>query len=1371
MKTVLYIGDFTHDYKSVPREGYLTVQQYAYACMRSRNDAGFPYGPVLTTILDFTIRLQLPEDSKVFHKRMHDNNPYPYSFVFDPEFMTTDKKNLKEFASAMIVAGHIIDVEETLDAKPDTKGTSKQVEVHLKLLVSEIIYVGKTQQKKLVLRQDSKGQKVFGTSGDTGGGGGQSGDDTSPSKKEETVVSFSKYALYINSPAPAEGIDGGITHSVSQTLKNADGKSVNVLLNSLSYHKKISQPNEITAILSVTWTGDTPPSYQLLTDLLMNKRAELKVLDETAKLDHIIAKNYFVYQMKPCFKTAGNSSSIDVELHMFSLDKLATLDKFSKAHTAQKLGKDMFTPELQSFNVGGMALQGFTENMQFLGLTDDEMRIPYAVQYDESFYEFLQRITQRYGEFLFFEGGKLRIGLKPSETNYYTDSKKTEVKDWASSTDLKMRYYESILPNTIEVEEEYFPYLNRKDNDSAIYVTGDVKDANGNITEHHYYNPDMISSDEYLSEVEKDGYASMKAKYKIYEKLIVEEVFAALNGTSLAGILSNLAVSEAMRLAKNVVQIENDNDFFNSINITPYAERTDQKDGDKLKQFATYSGNTAFSTVIADKVVNFTSVFYSMIRKMEKDVAHKAVFLEFGNHTQPFALGDKIKVDGIDYVIIEIEGMAEKAQDVYNDTQKVVAIPYYGTNILVPPALPIPLIREAKPQRAFITDGAFEPEKIGRVRFRYPWQGSDEEASPWVRVALPMTTNGGGVNFRPETGDEAMIDYEAGNIDRPFVTGYMTSPYIKQTWGASVLPDRGMMSKNGHSVTFSDGIDGVNFFGGWVPVLGTIKNFVPIAKWPDKLEEMDNQKMIDLVGSTTITDRYGLYKISASSDGRNITLKSPLGDIAVNAFTGIKIDAPNGDISINGKNVSIKAANNLTMQSGGNLKNRFVDKNFLEDLGMDLLNGVSKVVEKALDLTLIRTFLEVFMRPIDGTLKIKSSTFVMLEAGPGKVEVPRGSYRKAPKDYLNDEEFANQGTTFPKIKNTLGVISSSVDAAVEGFKNDCDALCNAVVNFNTWCTIEDPQKHIITFNEILTKAKSHRKADSMQLAIEDGDLDANAPELTAPPEVAAEQQEQPKRENFPEDELGNLAYEMALQNWNDAHAQHEANVAARAAAVQHIEQVKVQVKQKATDLLRAINNLYLSTGRFRSAQIVKPENVGPDQMYADPIIEVLNTQDFVDFKLTIAKAFTSEFNEDLTDYVIFTGWGKEKKILKRKMAYKMMKLDEVKQVFKVKDLTEPDYANDKSWKSFVDNVFTDNSTGTKVKNWFYEHYGKNFVEMAEVFTKNKLWGPDVKGRILMSDNPAKTMYFSRNSMFEANNVEAINDRYDVEIKRILGDVK
>ena len=81
----------------------------------------------------------------------------------------------------------------------------------------------------------------------------------------------------------------------------------------------------------------------------------------------------------------------------------------------------------------------------------DELRIPYIVQYNETFYQFLVRAANRFGEFLYFEDGKLHLGMQPSEGNY-KDSK-SKVIDWADGANgVQSRHYESVLSESIEVD-------------------------------------------------------------------------------------------------------------------------------------------------------------------------------------------------------------------------------------------------------------------------------------------------------------------------------------------------------------------------------------------------------------------------------------------------------------------------------------------------------------------------------------------------------------------------------------------------------------------------------------------------------------------------------------------------------------------------------------------------------------------------------------------------------------------------------------------------------------------------------------------------------------------------------------------------------
>ncbi|WP_335932622.1 VgrG-related protein [Streptomyces sp. PTD5-9] len=67
---------------------------------------------------------------------------------------------------------------------------------------------------------------------------------------------------------------------------------------------------------------------------------------------------------------------------------------------------------------------------------------------------------------------------------------------------------------------------------------------------------------------------------------------------------------------------------------------------------------------------------------------------------------------------------------------------------------------------ATVTDTQ-DPEGSGRVKVRFPWL-SDEYASDWARTAQSGGTSGGEA-FIPEVGDEVLVGFEHGLLDRPYV--------------------------------------------------------------------------------------------------------------------------------------------------------------------------------------------------------------------------------------------------------------------------------------------------------------------------------------------------------------------------------------------------------------------------------------------------------------------------------------------------------------------------------------------------------------------------------------------------------------------------
>ena len=241
-----------------------------------------------------------------------------------------------------------------------------------------------------------------------------------------------------------------------------------------------------------------------------------------------------------------------------------------------------------------------------------------------------------------------------------------------------------------------------------------------------------------------------------------------------------------------------------------------------------------------------------------------------------------------------------------------------------------------------------------------------EAATPWIRMATPMATPGGGMYFKPEIGDEVMVDFENGNIERPFVVGTLYSKNLTVPPGS-----RSIVSKNGHTIRMFDPTDSSSLSKGLYPGLRLL------SQYGIKVPNLEG-KVSSMLGGIELTDKFGFYDIRMSSHERNISISSPFGDIRIGALTGISIDAPNGDINISGKNVNISAWNNMSFNSGRNVRSG------LEATGRwggFLPSGSGR--SKYMDLSLLRSLLEAVIRPVEGTLEIKSGRYLLLESGGG----------------------------------------------------------------------------------------------------------------------------------------------------------------------------------------------------------------------------------------------------------------------------------------------------------------------------------------------------------------------------------------------------
>ena len=1120
----------------------------------------------------------------------------------------------------------------------------------------------------------------------------------------ESQVMTSETFLYSlsfknNIKAPDKNLEELTLEQGASTELANDQEIYSLTLHGVKVNKKIYQPVEIEAELDFMVVSSTTsstvlkaPTFKAVSALLLQRQVELKVTigDQTLA----IAKNCYVYELNPQLKRGTSGMTMYVKLNIFSMDKLMTLNKYSKAYVAKKLGSGILKPESMKFGKrsnGELPLIQTSVSLKHLvydesvtmtvggksktGTIPSEFIQPYLVQYNESFYDFLVRTSNRCGEFLFFEDGKLTLGLP----NVDPKTDPVVVKDFVSvvaqnvaSDPFEIKdYVRDSMKDSDEVDELNHTVVKKLD-------TGFPKDAfPDNISSNA-----ELSNDEYMFPLVEDKFTKM-SREAIYDQPI-NKVMTNLKtitmGTDIVPSVVAAGVGEGLLAMKAALQVGTTNTAMQENNINPYSKRLEQSKDGKVVQFATL-----------DKAGWTTIDYYNDIHKHEYEQQQQTICINMGTSFIPVKLGQKIKLEGLDdnYIIIQIrisseESYAEKNQTEDNSIktsreQIIYAIPIVSENNTeryFPPVHPVPVIRKSGPQAAFVSDNN-DPKYQGRVRVAYPWQslgdvqtqlkaqlaeielklaerkktkeelgtkknkllrdiidysfmyqtvldylkaspaerelkmaevkaeieklekeiadlkskkekvensisplflsdgdeikklktkeldgkinekeeqlalkkellakmeaaaedekknkdnndytiennatvkelsdtvtnlreenhltaqkyeevsqdvdeltnrkevveakienGIKEVSTPWIRVATPMATPGGGTFFKPQIGDEVLINYDNDNVERPYVVGSLFSKNNldpAESFERKGSPDMqfisdkqvsmSIMSPNGHHITFTDPKDGNKFIYGLNPGTQFWGPFLPIPSIPNSKE---------LAGGIHIGDRYGIYEIEMSSHDRYVNIKSPLGTVNIDAFTGITINAPNGDVRIVGKNVSIEAGNQVSITSGNNIKPTpigdpdyrcgtpiwhslkeagwWAPLTFFANLGRGVRYGalflghqisaaapavVNDILGPAAfaDLSMVRHMFEIAVKPVDGTMLIKSKRYLKLEAGTGmaKIKADRFSQTKQ----INSVE-----TFYVGLIDGMKTLNAEIDRFFDYYKNMKDS--------------------------------------------------------------------------------------------------------------------------------------------------------------------------------------------------------------------------------------------------------------------------------------------------------------------------------------------
>lgn len=279
----------------------------------------------------------------------------------------------------------------------------------------------------------------------------------------------------------------------------------------------------------------------------------------------------------------------------------------------------------------------------------------------------------------------------------------------------------------------------------------------------------------------------------------------------------------------------------------------------------------------------------------------------------------------------EITALGISSENVYDLNAESIAI--------IPPYVDINAYPKSSPQRAIVVDNV-DPLKLGRVMVRFAWQdvgkanyampaNEDERKKyPWIRIAQPYGGNMKGCYILPEIDEEVMVGFEHGNMEKPFVIGtlYHDSsqdaqkqlPHGKwvETNDANKENEvKAFRTKKGHTIEFHDTKEGDGFIRIYNRDMSVPPDQEPqpkpnyeIVLSTDKIQKMNGNQKED-------------YKVKSADEAANpeedinekadytagklrIMVRSNGGDIM--------LDAGDGDIIMNAKNIRVNATGNAT---------------------------------------------------------------------------------------------------------------------------------------------------------------------------------------------------------------------------------------------------------------------------------------------------------------------------------------------------------------------------------------------------------------------------------------------------------------------------
>ena len=205
----------------------------------------------------------------------------------------------------------------------------------------------------------------------------------------------------------------------------------------------------------------------------------------------------------------------------------------------------------------------------------------------------------------------------------------------------------------------------------------------------------------------------------------------------------------------------------------------------------------------------------------------------------------------------------------------------------------------------------YDKDMGGRVCVTIPTRDQKANELKWARVAMPSGGSGWGHYFLPEVGDQVLLAFEGGNIERPYIIGCIPKDkdkFLTQSVDKDNRTKR-IVTKHGSTITFDDSPDDKKGLKDKITIQTADKAHTILMDNENKKIRISDKKGEDFIEMKT-DEGSGSIMIKAKS---KITIQ--VGD-----SVKLILNGESGAVKLEANQLTIQAKNQVSVKSDGMVK-------------------------------------------------------------------------------------------------------------------------------------------------------------------------------------------------------------------------------------------------------------------------------------------------------------------------------------------------------------------------------------------------------------------------------------------------------------------